>query len=44
MARHPEQEVQQLFQTPERRRAPYPLYHELRESAPLHKSDTLDLV
>ena len=43
MAREAEQIVEQLFQTPEGRRAPYPLYHELRERAPVHKSETLGL-
>jgi cytochrome P450 len=30
--------VTQLFATPEGRRAPYPLYHRLRELAPIHMS------
>ena len=38
-----EQTAHQLFETPEGRRSPYPLYHELRAEAPVHHSDALGL-
>ena len=31
--------TRELFLTPEGRRAPYPLYHELRAAAPVHRSE-----
>ena len=43
MSRDAEQVVQQLFETPEGRREPYPLYHELRERASVHRSEALGL-
>lgn len=33
--------VQELFLTPEGRRDPYPRYRQLREAAPVHRSDAL---
>jgi cytochrome P450 len=33
--------VQELFHTPEGRRNPHPLYHRLRELAPVHRSDAV---
>jgi len=39
---HAEAIVEQLFFTPEGRRDPYPLYHRLREAAPVHRSDRLE--
>ena len=34
--------ARQLFRTTEGRTNPYPLYHRLREIAPVHRSDTVD--
>ena len=41
MREEPEPIVRALFLTPEGRRHPYPLYHRLRETAPVHWSSTL---
>jgi cytochrome P450 len=38
-----EETVHQLFETPEGRRAPYPLYHELRAQTPVHYSEPMGL-
>jgi cytochrome P450 len=41
-SREAEDVVVELFTTPEGRRDPYPLYHRLRELAPVHRSATLN--
>ena len=41
-SREAEDVVVELFTTPEGRRNPYPLYHRLREVAPVHRSETLN--
>lgn len=42
VSREAEDVVVELFTTPEGRRNPYPLYHRLRELAPVHRSETLN--
>ncbi len=42
LASHAEKIVDKLFLTPEGRSDPYPLYHELRQTAPVHYSPALE--
>ena len=42
LASHAEKIVDRLFLTPEGRSDPYPLYHELRSTAPVHYSEALE--